>query len=122
MSTTSERMRTLIKEKGMKQIDVCKALGLSPSRLSNYLSGNRMPSIEILSSLSAYLGVSLDYFNTIPNPSDEIDEKESLKNYVRFLNELAKPIKIEVITDLGVRKFEINSTKVSSLISSTANL
>lgn len=122
MSTTSERMRTLIKEKGMKQIDVCKALGLSPSRLSNYLSGNRMPSIEILSNFSAYLGVSLDYFNTIPNPSDEIDEKESLKNYVRFLSELAKPIKIEVITDLGVRKFEINSTKVSSLISSTANL
>ncbi|MGE4319530.1 MAG: helix-turn-helix domain-containing protein [Deferribacterales bacterium] len=122
MSTTSERMRTLIKEKGMKQIDVCKALGLSPSRLSNYLSGNRMPSIEILSNFSAYLGVSLDYFNTIPNPSDEIDEKESLKNYVRFLNELAKPVKIEVITDLGVRKFKINSTKVSSLISSTANL
>ncbi|TCK58462.1 helix-turn-helix domain-containing protein [Seleniivibrio woodruffii] len=122
MSTTSERMRTLIKEKGMKQIDVCKALGLSPSRLSNYLSGNRMPSIEILSNFSAYLGVSLDYFNTIPNPSDEIDEKESLKNYVRFLSELAKPVKIEVITDLGVRKFEINSTKVSSLISSTANL
>lgn len=122
MSTTSERMRTLIKEKGMKQIDVCKAVGLSPSRLSNYLSGNRMPSIEILSNFSAYLGVSLDYFNTIPNPSDEIDEKESLKNYVRFLSELAKPVKIEVITDLGVRKFEINSTKVSSLISSTANL
>ena len=106
----------------MKQIDVCKALGLSPSRLSNYLSGNRMPSIEILSNFSAYLGVSLDYFNTIPNPNDEIDEKESLKNYVRFLSELAKPVKIEVITDLGVRKFEINSTKVSSLISSTANL
>jgi len=55
-------------------------------------------------------------------PSDEIDENESLKNYVRFLSELAKPVKIEVITDLGVRKFEINSTKVSSLISSTANL
>lgn len=122
MSTTSEKMRTLIKEKGMKQIDVCKALGLSPSRLSNYLSGNRMPSIEILSNFSAYLGVSLEYFNTIPNPSDEIDENESLKNYVRFLSELAKPVKIEVITDLGVRKFEINSTKVSSLISSTANL
>ncbi len=122
MSTTSERMRALIKEKGMKQIDVCKALGLSPSRLSNYLSGNRMPSIEILSNFSAYLGVSLDYFNTIPNPSDEIDEKESLKNYVRFLSELAKPVKIEVITDLGVRKFKINSTKVSSLIISTANL
>jgi transcriptional regulator with XRE-family HTH domain len=57
------RLRTAIKHKGVKQIEVCKAVGLSPSRLSNYLSGSREPDFNTLCRVAAYLKKPLEYFS-----------------------------------------------------------
>lgn len=57
-----EKLRRLIKRKGIKQVEVCRAVGLSPSRLSNYLSGSREPDLETLSKVARFLDVKLDYF------------------------------------------------------------
>jgi len=57
-----ERMRRLIKRRGLKQIEVCRAVSLSPSRLSNYLSGSREPDLETLSRIARFLDVKIDYF------------------------------------------------------------
>jgi transcriptional regulator with XRE-family HTH domain len=57
-----EKLRRLIKRKGIKQVEVCRAVGLSPSRLSNYLSGSREPDLETLSKIARFLEVKLDYF------------------------------------------------------------
>lgn len=57
-----EKLRRLIKRKGIKQVEVCRAVGLSPSRLSNYLSGSREPDLETLSKIARFLDVKLDYF------------------------------------------------------------
>ncbi|WP_022852064.1 helix-turn-helix transcriptional regulator [Limisalsivibrio acetivorans] len=72
-----EKLRRLIKRKGIKQVDVCRAVGLSPSRLSNYLSGSREPDLETLSKIARFLEVKLDYFaygDTIKN-NREIGER-----------------------------------------------
>ena len=60
----AEKIRDLISKNGMKQADVCKGLGLSPSRLSNYLSGSREPDLDTLSRLARFLGVGLCSFDT----------------------------------------------------------
>lgn len=72
-----EKLRRLIKRKGIKQVEVCRAVGLSPSRLSNYLSGSREPDLETLSRIARFLEVKLDYFafgDSIKN-TKEIGEK-----------------------------------------------
>lgn len=40
-------------------------MGLSPSRLSNYLTGKREPDLEMLASMAKYLDVDLNYFSPV---------------------------------------------------------
>jgi len=58
--TLGETIRQYIKDLGYKQVEVCKLTGLSPSRLSNYLSGAREPDFATLCKSADALGVSLD--------------------------------------------------------------
>lgn len=57
------KMRTAIRMRGMKQIEVCRAVGLLPSRLSNYLSGSREPDLYTLSKIAAVLNQPLEFFS-----------------------------------------------------------
>jgi len=70
--TTGEKIRQLIKAKGWKQIDVCRAIGLSASRLSNYLSDAREPDIALLAKIAKVLGVGLCAFD----PENNIGHEE----------------------------------------------
>ncbi|MGE4268623.1 MAG: helix-turn-helix domain-containing protein [Deferribacterales bacterium] len=74
-----DKIRKLIKRKGIKQIDVCRAVGLSPSRLSNYLSGSREPDLETLSRVARFLEVKLDYFAYGDNIKNTKEIGENIK-------------------------------------------
>ncbi len=65
MTTIGKKLKYLIKEHNIKQIKLADAMGLSPSRLSNYLSDKREPDLEMLSSIANYLGVDLNYFSNV---------------------------------------------------------
>jgi len=54
------KIKSEIKRKGIKQAEFAKVLGLTPSRLSNYITGARLPDIFILSQIAGALGMSLD--------------------------------------------------------------
>lgn len=64
LNSTGSRIRALIKKNGIKQVEVCRAIGLSPSRLSNYLSNSREPDIDTLSKIARFLKVRLCAFDT----------------------------------------------------------
>lgn len=55
------RIREEIKLAGMKQSEFAAKLGLTPSRLSNYISGSRLPDIFVLNDIAECLGLSVDY-------------------------------------------------------------
>ncbi len=61
------RLGQLIKEligmSGMNQVRFAFALGVSPSRLSNYLTGSRLPDFFTLCRIADLLNVSLDDLN-----------------------------------------------------------
>ena len=69
-----QKIRGYIREAGMKQIDVCKALNLSPSRLSNYLSGSREPDFETLGMICDLLGIKVDDLRKDKPETDHIGE------------------------------------------------
>jgi len=108
------KIRKLIKRKGIKQVDVCRAVGLSPSRLSNYLSGSREPDLETLSRIARFLEVKLDYFAYGDNIKNTKETGESIKNMREkrgfSKNDLAAVAKIDVQTltrlELGYGEFE----------------
>jgi len=108
------KIRKLIKRKGIKQVDVCRAVGLSPSRLSNYLSGSREPDLETLSRIARFLEVKLDYFaygDKIENTKDTGENIKNMREKRGFSkNDLASVAKIDVQAltrlELGYGEFE----------------
>jgi transcriptional regulator with XRE-family HTH domain len=108
------KIRKLIKRKGIKQVDVCRAVGLSPSRLSNYLSGSREPDLETLSRIARFLEVKLDYFAY----GDKIENTKGTGENIKTMREkrgfsktdLATIAKIDTQTltryELGYGEFE----------------
>ncbi|PLX68618.1 MAG: hypothetical protein C0603_05550 [Denitrovibrio sp.] len=108
------KIRKLIKRKGIKQVDVCRAVGLSPSRLSNYLSGSREPDLETLSRIARFLEVKLDYFaygDKIENTKETGESIKNMRDKRGFSkNDLATVAKIDVQAltrlELGYGEFE----------------
>lgn len=57
------RIKKEIKAAGMSQVEFAVKLGISPSRLSNYITGARMPDVFTLFDIAGQLGVSVDYLH-----------------------------------------------------------
>ena len=57
----TEKLRTLIDERDMKQKDVATALKIPPSTLGGYIQGKSQPDFATLKLLSNYFNVSIDY-------------------------------------------------------------
>jgi transcriptional regulator with XRE-family HTH domain len=60
-----KKLKELIVRREIRQIKLADYLGISPSRLSNYLSDKREPDLEMLAKMAKYLGVDLNYFTDI---------------------------------------------------------
>lgn len=59
-----KKLKELLYESGRRQVDLARHLGISPSRLSNYLSDKREPDFEMLTEMAYFLGVDLNYFSS----------------------------------------------------------
>lgn len=57
----TEKLRTLIDERDMKQKDVATALKIPASTLGGYIQGKSQPDFAMLKLLSNYFNVSIDY-------------------------------------------------------------
>ena len=57
----NEKLKQLRQEKGVKQEEVAKAIGITKSAYSNYEQGIREPSFQILVQLCKYFDVTSDY-------------------------------------------------------------
>lgn len=56
-----ETVRRLRQEKGMKQEELGRRLGISKQSISNWENENIMPSVELLERLADCFGVTTDY-------------------------------------------------------------
>jgi transcriptional regulator with XRE-family HTH domain len=56
-----ETLAELLRESGKSRREICEALDITPSALSQYLHGSATPGLQKLVDLAGYLGVSLDY-------------------------------------------------------------
>lgn len=56
--TSNERIRQLLTDLDVSQIEFCNKTGIKPSALSNYLKGNRIPRQDALSKIADAYGIS----------------------------------------------------------------
>lgn len=61
MSTFSNRLRDLRREKKMTQDELAKVLGISKSAVSMYENGNREPDFETLEAIADFFNVDMNY-------------------------------------------------------------
>ena len=95
-----ERLQRIRKEKGLKQRDLAKALGIQTSMISRYETNRDDPSDRVKKLIAQYLNVSLDYFldivdSPVPHYNEKYffaltagitdDERVLLDSYYRFL-------------------------------------
>lgn len=84
MATLGQRLKLLVKEKGLEQQEVAGLLGLKTSTFNGYTGDKREPSIKYLIKFAEYFGVSIDYlagYSDIRNPYIS-HLTEDLKNFI----------------------------------------
>jgi transcriptional regulator with XRE-family HTH domain len=60
----SKRIRKLLNEKNMKQVDLINITSISKTAISNYLTNNRIPKAEELYKIAKALDTSMEYILT----------------------------------------------------------
>lgn len=58
----SHKLKKLLTDKNVEQLEVCKATGISTSSFCHYLSGKRKPKYENLVKIARYFNVPVTYF------------------------------------------------------------
>lgn len=93
----SWRLRCAIQATKKKQREICSEIGISAPTLSQYLAGNRDPSIATVAALAKALQVSTDYLlglSSVTHPSTDygdLAEKYDFRDTTfRFFNELRR--------------------------------
>jgi transcriptional regulator with XRE-family HTH domain len=60
-TTLGERLKSLVKEKGMEQQEVAAVLGIKPPTFSGYVINKREPPFEKLKQFADFFSVSIDF-------------------------------------------------------------
>lgn len=103
------RLKELMEERNVKQLDISAALGVGRSSISQYANGQREPDINTLKKLADYFGVTVDYL--INHDTKNSKEPPAPRNFINVggkkydLNET--PVKLEingVVVDLSINK------------------
>ena len=118
-----ERILELMRDKGITQRQLADAIKVSTGNISDWKAGKAKPSIEVLSRIAEYFGVSIDYLvkrTDVKNTADLID----LYNIgvMRWINDRAfKPDEAAILKDnfyeLLVRYKELVNKLANSMYS-----
>jgi transcriptional regulator with XRE-family HTH domain len=86
-----KKLKELLQSTNTKQVQLAKFIGISPSRLSNYLADKREPDLVMLSKMAHYLNVDLNYFahGAVATPSPVVvSEPVALREVVGLVRNL----------------------------------
>ena len=86
-----ERLKEWITDHDLKQKAIAADLGISPSVISNYMTGRTQMPIEMLVKMAQLFGVSVDYLAGVtdnPAPPEQLSKTErQLIEWFRALNQ-----------------------------------
>ena len=74
----SYRLIVLMEDFNMSQVDLAKKIGISNVTISRYLSGDRIPRLDVITKIASAFNVSIDYLLGI---SDKKNNDHSQENH-----------------------------------------
>lgn len=114
-----QRIKKLIKDKGITQTEFCKIAEISRNTLTNYISGERLPETKYIYTIAKELNTTIEHILTGNlkdiNISDLSDEEKNIINIYNQLSEKNKG-KIELLIEqkLEEQKNEIAGKDLQS--------
>lgn len=110
MNDFGTKLKTILAERGIDQLEVCEATGISTGSMSNYIRGKRNPKIETRIKIAKYFGVPLSYFD---DGMSGLSVEEEVANYfISQPDRSAKELSYEILDII----------KASGIIDTTAPL
>ena len=73
----SYRLIVLMEDFNMTQIDLSRKVGISNVTISRYLSGDRVPRLDVIARIAAVFGVSIDYLLGISDQKNDNPENNN---------------------------------------------
>lgn len=67
-------LRYLMDDRGIKQADICRELGVSSTTVSDWCTGNKYPRVDVMQRLADLLGVLFSTLTTEDGPKDYEDQ------------------------------------------------
>lgn len=61
LSNIQLRLAEAIKQSGLKQIEIARALKITPTQICSYIKGRKMPALDTLANLCKLLDVDTNY-------------------------------------------------------------
>ncbi|MDY5779763.1 MAG: helix-turn-helix transcriptional regulator [Succinivibrionaceae bacterium] len=59
--TIGDKLQKVLKDKSISQKELATNIGITESAMSKYISGDRIPKMDILKKIAIFLDVSIDY-------------------------------------------------------------
>ena len=112
--TISSNLNSLLKKRGLKQIDVANALGLSFSTINGYFNAKRLPSPENVEKLANFFHVDKSEIDpryskaASPAPKDEADLDKMLDQARSFNGKPMDDHDRELIRNVLKRMYDID--------------
>ena len=95
---TGNKLAALLKERGMSQKELAKAVCLTPASVSRYVNGEREPRVLTVAALADVLGVKP---SDIIGTSDEQEMDTAVRFIVRNIDKLTEAQRAELIAALS---------------------
>ena len=104
---TSQKLKNIMKEKGINQTELCKRTGLPKSTISQYVNGKRIPNQESLFLISQALDIPVTSIMEYDFPIFEITLPSNKKS-IKINLEKEKSAKMLNIIDVLLNKLSEN--------------
>lgn len=118
-----ERYLELLKEKGVRNVDVANATGIPASTFSDWKKGKSKPKSDKLQKISDYFGVSMDWltgnseFRTPEEQWVSFDENANLNQLRKDVNELSKRDERDIAKRLEATLNDLESSQEGLMFS-----
>lgn len=93
----SDRLRQMLKERGMTQKDLAAEAGITEAAVSHYLKGDRWPRASVLSRMADILGTSSDYLMGGTEGDTDAEIREAKRLIARNVRQLSLEDRMEII-------------------------
>lgn len=121
MSNLSETLQELMLDNGLDNKTLANRIGISPSRITDYVRNDKLPTVNNLILLADYFGCSTDFLlgRTYENPKKEFSASMQISEKIDYLIKKLNTSVIRVSDEAHVTKSRLydwlNGTRQPSL-------